>query len=100
MPSLGGETPSRHLRGGRCEAILLLSRAGGTLASALPSEAFYGIAIRGSDTYGIAIQGIASSLPNKKEPPKISLRGFCAVRLFSLHRKKGQAMQETNTQSA
>ena len=53
MPSLGGNVPSRHLkhwlhgvRGGRvrysCSEVL--SRAGGTLASALPSEGIYALA--------------------------------------------------------
>ena len=45
MPSLGGGAPSRHLRGGgaRQEQFEILSRAGGTSASALPSEGVHAL---------------------------------------------------------
>ena len=44
MPSLGGEAPSRHRVAEEPEKNEILSRAGGTLASALPSDGVYAIA--------------------------------------------------------
>jgi hypothetical protein len=45
-PPCGVQTPSRHLRGGRVrDKILILSRAGETSASTLPSEGVYALAL-------------------------------------------------------
>ena len=47
MPSLRGEAPSHHLRGEGQKKLLhyLLSRVGGTLASAPPSEGVYALVL-------------------------------------------------------